>query len=178
MHNVFIILYCGGKGKGLSGDWQDLLFAQMAQQLPKRRRRRRQRSAVVPMSDSAGQWLRSPTQRLGAEYETKAIAFLETQGLRLLARNLVCRCGEIDAVMLDQTVLVFVEVRYRQHNDFGGGVQSITSAKQRRFAKAAAFFLPKIVAHYCGGRMPHCRFDVLVWSDQMPIWLPNAFESP
>ncbi|HET6592353.1 MAG TPA: YraN family protein, partial [Xanthomonadales bacterium] len=38
---------------------------------------------------------------------------LRGRGLRPVARNYHCRCGEIDLIMLDASVLVFVEVRYR-----------------------------------------------------------------
>ena len=44
---------------------------------------------------------------------TSRRAYLATQGLELLARNVRCKAGEIDLVCRDGRILVFVEVRQR-----------------------------------------------------------------
>ena len=56
----------------------------------------------------------------GRTAEQLAAAFLERQGLTLLARNYRCRFGEIDLVMRDGDSVVFVEVRLRRSSAFGG----------------------------------------------------------
>jgi putative endonuclease len=66
---------------------------------------------------------------------------LRGQGLRPVIRNYTCRLGEIDLIMLDNSVLVFVEVRYRQSDRYGSGADSVTLAKQRRIVRAAKQFL-------------------------------------
>ncbi|MDF2491420.1 MAG: hypothetical protein K0S77_4042, partial [Pseudomonas sp.] len=63
----------------------------------------------------------SPTSQ-GQLAERQAMAFLQAQGLQLLAQNWRCRGGELDLVMLDRDTVVFVEVRYRLHADFGGAL--------------------------------------------------------
>ncbi len=107
---------------------------------------------------------------LGEAKEDLARRYLEGQGLRLLARNHRCRHGEIDLVMRDGGTLVFVEVRYRSSERFGGAAASVDAHKQRRLAAAAGHYLqghPSPLA---------CRFDVLaIGADDRMEWIRNAF---
>lgn len=81
------------------------------------------------------------TTALGRRAEDRALAYLESQGLALIARNHRCRGGEIDLVMRHGAVLVLVEVRSRSRRDFGGAAASIGARKQRRFVVAARHLL-------------------------------------
>ena len=56
----------------------------------------------------------------GQFYEQQALVFLQQQGLQLVQQNYSCRFGEIDLVMREQQTLVFVEVKFRRSNQFGG----------------------------------------------------------
>jgi putative endonuclease len=100
-----------------------------------------------------------------------AALFLQQQGLKLVARNYRCRFGEIDLVALDGTTLVFVEVRMRASDQFGGAAASITAGKRRKLLRTAR--------HYLAGaaRTPACRFDALLvnGADNSVEWLKNAF---
>ena len=109
--------------------------------------------------------------RRGGPDESLAAAFLERQGLKILERNYRCRFGEIDLVASGDAVLVFVEVRARRTDKFGGAGASITAAKQRRLVATARHYL---AAHRSRRA---CRFDVvLLHGDERRIeWLPNAF---
>jgi putative endonuclease len=113
----------------------------------------------------------------GARYEDIALAHLERAGLALIARNYQCRYGEIDLVMRDRDVVVFVEVRYRSASAFGDGVDSVGAAKRAKLVRAAGAFLadhPRLAA-------AACRFDVLAiggGADTPSIdWRRNAFEA-
>ena len=66
----------------------------------------------------------------GAAFEQQAADWLCQRGLSLLARNYHCRFGELDLVMLEDQILVFVEVRQRSHSQFGGAAASVTPSKQ------------------------------------------------
>ena len=55
----------------------------------------------------------------------------------MVAANANYRFGELDLVMRDGPTLVFVEVRYRADDRFGGGAQSITSTAS--FAVCATY---------------------------------------
>lgn len=107
----------------------------------------------------------------GRHAENVAAAFLQQQGLELVARNYRCRFGEIDLIARDGKTLVFVEVRMRSSNRFGGAAASITAAKRGKLTRTAR--------HYLAGtaRMPACRFDALLVSgaDHSVEWIKNAF---
>ena len=79
--------------------------------------------------------------RRGESGESLAAAFLEGRGLRILSRNYRCRFGEIDLVAESGATLVFVEVRARRSDTFGGPAASITAAKRRRLVAAARHYL-------------------------------------
>ena len=79
--------------------------------------------------------------RKGLHYEANAREYLEKQGLKSITSNFRCRQGEIDLIMLDGDCVCFVEVRYRQRDDYGGAGASITAAKQRKIVRAAQFYL-------------------------------------
>ena len=67
----------------------------------------------------------------GDAVEDSALAYLQGQGLRLVARNARARGGELDLVMFEREALVFVEVRYRAASRFGGGAASVDAAVYR-----------------------------------------------
>ena len=95
---------------------------------------------------------------LGAAAEDAAAAWLESQGLRLLMRNVRCRFGELDVVALQAPdVLVLAEVRLRSRADYGDGAASVDVHKQRRLQLAARYLLLRKPAL---SRL-RARFDVL-----------------
>lgn len=101
--------------------------------------------------------------------------YLIENGLRLRQRNYRCRGGEIDLVMEDHGVVVFVEVRYRKHRSFGGAAASVDRRKQQRLIVAAQHYLQRQL-----GDNP-CRFDVVAMgpgSGSRPSlqWITNAIE--
>ena len=112
-------------------------------------------------------------EQAGPAAEALAAEFLGRQGLRVVARNWRVRGGEIDLVCEDRDCLVFVEVRLRTSNRFGGAAASITPAKQRRIVLAARHYL-------AGRREQDCRFDVVLFDtlDEARLeWIRNAFEA-
>ena len=115
---------------------------------------------------------KTAAQQKGQAVEDQACRFLQRQGMRLLARNYHCRHGELDLVMKDNDTIVFVEVRYRKNENFGGALGSIDYNKQRRLIATAQHYLQ-------GQRQPDapCRFDVIAVSGQDDLqWLSNAIE--
>jgi putative endonuclease len=104
----------------------------------------------------------------GAQAEQQAADYLQRQGLKIIARNWACRHGEIDLIALDQQQLVFVEVRMRRSNQFGGAAASITAAKQAKLWASAQHYLQSIKP------TPACRFDALCIDGQAISWLKNC----
>lgn len=95
---------------------------------------------------------------LGDSVEERAADFLNQAGLRLLRRNFHCRLGEIDLIAEDrQRNLIFIEVRYREGDAYGGAAASVGPRKQRRLRLTAAHFLQRYPR--LSGRA--CRFDVI-----------------
>jgi len=107
----------------------------------------------------------------GADAENLAAAFLERAGVTLVERNYRCRFGEIDVIARDGATLVFVEVRMRSSDRFGGAAASITAAKQKKLLRAARHYLAGVA------RPPPCRFDALLINGRNHAieWLKNAF---
>lgn len=114
------------------------------------------------------------TQQRGKAAEDLAVEYLEKSGLVCLTRNFSCRYGEIDLIMHDKNTLVFVEVRYRKTNTFGGAIASVTYSKQQKIIHTAQYYLQKMNQYNS-----ICRFDVVAISlkDEKPIieWIENAF---
>ena len=112
-------------------------------------------------------------RQTGARAENSAAAFLESQGLRIVARNFLRRIGELDVVARDGELLVVVEVRTRADDRFGGAAASVTRGKQRRVAATTALFL----AEHPELRCCRVRFDVIVVQDGRIEWLKHAFDA-
>ena len=115
------------------------------------------------------------TKQAGDAAEDRALAHLVDKGLKLLARNYRTPGrggGEIDLVMREPGgTLVFIEVRKRSSNRFGGAAASVGHVKQRRIIFAARHYLMRLK------QMPPCRFDVVSVQDRDVDWLKGAFEA-
>jgi len=77
--------------------------------------------------------------------------------------------------MRDGGTVVFVEVRYRASDAFGGALASVDRSKRRKLVRAAQLFLAR---HPALAQQP-CRFDVvgLEGDPRQPRleWVRNAF---
>lgn len=111
----------------------------------------------------------------GENAEQAACDFLLAKQFKLIERNVRYPFGEIDLLMQDGKELVFVEVRFRRNQSFGGGAGSVTLSKQKKTANAAQAWL-------CSHKQwanASCRFDVIAmdWhQDAFRIdWIKAAF---
>ena len=116
------------------------------------------------------------TRGRGRAGEDSAARWLASQGFEILARNVVNKGGEIDFVATENGTLCFVEVKARSTPTFGPALAAVPRTKQRRIARAAAFYLTR---HPPTGP---CRFDVLAmdlvdekWQFQL---VRDAFQVP
>jgi len=108
----------------------------------------------------------------GDDAEQIAADYLLHQGLVLIERNYRCRFGEIDLIMSENSIIIFVEVRMRAHDKFGSAAASITPAKQAKLVRAARHYLSGLKSD------PACRFDALLISGAYHPeieWIKNAF---
>lgn len=120
---------------------------------------------------------RTVRQSTGDGGESRALAYLQQQGLVLVERNYRVargpsrRAGEVDLILRERDgTLVFVEVRVRADLRAGGAAASVTAAKRRRLAYAAQHYL------MCLPSLPPCRFDVVAIDGEQLQWLRGAFD--
>jgi len=115
--------------------------------------------------------------RSGHAAEACACVYLEDRGLALVARNYRSAFGEIDLVMRDGAVLVFVEVRQRRSERYGTPAETVGTRKQARLRATAAHYLQR---HSRESQKP-CRFDIVAITDdtrgQRIEWLRDAFQA-
>ena len=80
---------------------------------------------------------------IGALGEQLATDHLTGLGLRILTRNWRCRYGELDVIAVDPSTntVVFVEVKTRTGDGFGGVAEAVTEQKARRLRRLAAMWL-------------------------------------
>ena len=108
----------------------------------------------------------------GKKAEDLACYHLQQQGLTLVARNYYCRYGELDLIMMDADILVFVEVRLRGSSRHGSALESIDTHKRRKLIFTANHYLQKKQS------LPVTRFDVVTLdSDNSLEWLTDAFSA-
>jgi putative endonuclease len=118
----------------------------------------------------------------GNHAEDACCVWLKKQGLKLLTRNYHSRWGELDPVMQDGNTVVFIEVRYRKNDLFGGAVESVTPAKQQKLRATAEQYLQQET------RLQNGRFDVVAMTQTAGTnattrsaiaytfnWIKNAF---
>ena len=115
------------------------------------------------------------SRKIGALAEQHACDYLISQGLQWVVSNYNCRMGEIDLIMRDGVYLVFVEVRARSSNAFGGAMTSVTYNKKQKLIKTALMYL---TTHKLQDKQA-VRFDVLGMDGVPPrvTWIQNAFGS-
>lgn len=123
---------------------------------------------------------RTARQGLGTAGEQLARRHLERLGYAFEAANWRFPGGELDLVMRDGDILVFVEVKTRRGDRLGAAEESISPAQSRRLFSAAQTFLAE-----------HPDFEDAYWRiDLLAITLspagavsrlthvPNAVQSP
>ena len=91
----------------------------------------------------------------GQKAEDIAAKTLQKKGYKILERNFSSRFGEIDIIAQKGEYLVFVEVKFRKNEAFGGGMAAVDFHKQARIRKTAAIYLQKLTEQPC------VRFDVV-----------------
>lgn len=99
---------------------------------------------------------------LGALGEQLAVDHLTGQGWAILARNWRCRYGELDVIAADPVarIVVFVEVKTRSGEGFGGLAYAVPPEKVRRLRRLAGAWLVGQQAHWDQVRLDVIRVRV------------------
>lgn len=98
-----------------------------------------------------------PRRQVGQQGERRAERFLRSLGYAIVERNYRTPRGEIDLVAKDRDTLVFVEVRTRRRDGFGGPLASVGRQKQRQISNTALHYL----THSGLRDRAAARFDVI-----------------
>ena len=109
--------------------------------------------------------------------EQAALEYLLTKKLKLLDKNFRSAFGEIDLIMQDENIILFIEVRYRSSNHFHTALESINRKKCERIIATSHQYLSKNRS----ASQLDCRFDVVALSgpQETPTiqWIKNAFQA-
>jgi putative endonuclease len=97
------------------------------------------------------------TREFGKRGELEAVRYLQRQGYRIVERNVRLGRGEIDLVAYDGKVLVFIEVKARRTEQFGGALWAVDTRKRAQLSHLALQYLTRRRLHDC-----ICRFDVVL----------------
>jgi len=114
----------------------------------------------------------------GRRAEWLALVLLLVKGYRPRHRNWRGAGGELDLVVERGGEIIFVEVKARASELFGGAVAAVDAAKRRHLIRASSAYLSRFDLW----DRP-CRFDILAIerTDSFPFWrvqhLKNAFQT-
>ena len=109
---------------------------------------------------------------LGQWGEDKAAEFLLEQGFEIVCRNFRNgRYGEIDIIAARENLLIFVEVKTRTGEYYGGSLYSITGRKKSILRRCALRFLMENRKYY--SKEITCRFDLLYNEKGEIFWVDD-----
>jgi putative endonuclease len=84
-------------------------------------------------------------QQIGKKGEDLAAQLLLEKGFRIVERNYRAGRVELDIIAwAHDRLLVFVEVKTRASENFGGPLDAVDAKKQARMARAAAWYMDSI----------------------------------
>ena len=113
----------------------------------------------------------------GIAFEEIAYSFLKDNGLELVERNYRSPRGEIDLIMNDNDLLVFIEVRARRNNHLMNVLETIGERKRSSIIYTSQHYLQHCKLTY----KKICRFDIVLLTGIIEStnieWIRNAFEA-
>ena len=109
--------------------------------------------------------------------EDKALDYLKKRGLKFITRNYHAPCGEIDIIMHDKNIIVFIEVKYRANNNFVSALESIDTRKCDRIIATSQYYQQRNL----NAAKMNIRFDVVAITGKINTtkleWIKNAFQA-
>ncbi len=115
------------------------------------------------------------TKNIGRQGEHAALQYLQHLGMQCLEKNWRKGRAEIDLIMKEDDVLVFVEVKRRKIGKDSINPFYLSEAQMRRIADAGAYYMQKIQWQ------DDFRFDVVLVTNNMLqediAHIPDAFRA-
>ena len=107
----------------------------------------------------------------GRQGEELVHQYLIEKGYMILDRNFRYQHREIDIIALKNDILVFVEVKVRNSDEYGQGLESITARKKRNIVSVARYYVER------KGLQDHnVRFDVASVDGSNLDYVESAFQ--
>ena len=120
--------------------------------------------------------IKSQGYKNGIIAEETALNYLINQGLREVRKNYRTRFGEIDLIMKDGEIIVFIEVRYRSNTKFLEPVDSINKTKVKKIIRTSQHYIQKFE-----DEQNLYRFDIIALTGNLDLpdidWIKNAFSA-
>jgi putative endonuclease len=111
---------------------------------------------------------------LGVSGENFAAAFLAERKFNIIGRNFrYGKTGEIDIIAQKESLVIFVEVKNRLSDKFGGALYSISGKKKKSLKTAAKAFL-SFYPEYDRPDYTY-RFDLISIEDEAVDWIQDMF---
>ncbi len=112
------------------------------------------------------------THIIGQSGEELACEFLVENKLKVIARNFRTRFGEIDIICKDRKMIVFVEVKAKNTDNYGKPYEMVTNRKKRKLIATAKNYL---IENKTDPEKTDWRIDIISISKGKEIkWLKNA----
>ena len=111
-------------------------------------------------------------RKIGTFYEREAVQFLLSKGVRILEMNYRCRQGEIDIIGIEDTCLIFFEVKARESGKAGTGAEAVNWRKQRTICRVADYYR----FEHGISEFAEMRYDCVAIDEGKITWIKNAFE--
>ena len=103
---------------------------------------------------------RQSNKEIGNEGEDRACSFLKGNGFEIIRRNYRChQIGEIDIIAKKNKLVIFVEVKSRNYNLYGGACYSISNRKKKTLKITAEHYLASNPAFFSMDET--FRFDLI-----------------
>lgn len=77
----------------------------------------------------------------GRRVEAEVATYLQRQGLIYVTHNYYTRFGEIDLIFREKLTWIFIEVKFRNHKQFGRAEDAFTKQKRQRLTKSITIFM-------------------------------------
>ena len=76
-------------------------------------------------------------------WEDIAVRYLENKWYRTIERNYQVKWGEIDIIMMDWSITVFIEVKYRKNEDYGHPLDTFSMTKRQAMKRTIMLYINK-----------------------------------
>lgn len=76
-------------------------------------------------------------------WEDIAVRYLESKNYTIIERNHQIKWGEIDIIMQEGNITIFVEVKYRKNENYGHPLDTFTVAKRRAMKRTIMMYIHK-----------------------------------